>query len=250
MSQTDSIIIKSSELFDIMRATQTHIANLLKRCANLSNNEKDYPLVIMLAIIATEEIGKFAFFGDYQRKLEDISKSQMKKLLDHRFKLKYIIEREREREIALGTMSDNSLILFNKGVEYQKAASLKLNSIKELGFYTNYSKGKIITLDSFFMQNDITKNNLAHFAGVLFELTQYQFHLEILRMQCGDIQGYIYPEKEEVKNNKYFKLIIEFTEKTRTIEYDTSLKKFQSTMLELEELINFMDIKMRNNGIG
>lgn len=246
MTSNDPIVIKHSELFDVMRDTHTHIANLLKRCANLSNNEEDYPLVIMLSIIATEEIGKFAFFGDYRRKMEDIPKSQMKKLLDHRFKLKYMLERERERENLQSNRSENSLRLFNQGAEYQKEVSLKLNAIKELVLYTNYDKGKVITLDLLFMQNEITKNNLAHFAGVLFELTQYLFHLETLRMQCGDIEGFIYPEKEEVKNNKNYERIIEFTEKTRSEEYSSRLKKFQSTMLELEKLVEYMDIKMKN----
>ena len=247
-SSDDSIIIKSSELFDVMKDTHDHIANLLKRCANLSNKEQDYPLVIVLAIIATEEIGKFAFFGDYRRRMKDIPKSRMKKILDHRFKLKYILERERERENLQNNRSENSLSLFNQGAEYQKEVSLKLNTIKELVLYTNYAKGKIITLDSLFMQNDITKNNLAHFAGVLFELTQYLFHLETLRMQCGDIEGYIYPEKEEVKNNKNYKRIAEFAEKTRSDEYSSRLKKFQSTMLELEKLVEYIDIKMKNYG--
>ena len=246
MSIDDPIIIKNSELSEVMKDVHFHIGSLLKRCADLSNNQEDYPLVIVLAIIATEEIGRFAFFGDYRRKLEDIPKSRMKKMLDHRFKLKYILERERERENTLDKMSENSLKLYNKGAEYQKEVSLKLNSIKELVLYSNYSKGKIITLDLLFMQNDTTKNNLAHFAGVLFELTQYQFNLETLRMQCGNIEGYIDPEKEEVQNNENYKRITEFVEKTRSKEYSSRLKKFQSTMLELEKLVDFVDIKMKN----
>ena len=100
MSTDNPIIIKSSDLFEVMKDCHFHIGNLMERCTKLYN-DGDYPLSIMICIIATEEIGKFAFFGDYRRRMEDIPKSRMKKILDHRFKLKYILEREREREETL-----------------------------------------------------------------------------------------------------------------------------------------------------
>ena len=236
------IVIKHKDLEKVMIDCHAHIAKLLEKSTKYFN-EKDYTISTVICIIALEEIGKFEIFGDHQRELKDISKSKMKKLTGHKYKLTQFLEKEKQREISLLKKLGNvkKIKEVNESVEYQKSQFLSLNIIKQLGLYYNYDKGNTVTLETHFMKNSITENNLAHFCMVLHELTDYRFHLAVLRNQCGNIDGVIDINSDCVRKNKNFQRIKEYTDKIKTKKYKTSLQKFQSTLLELEKLVDYLD---------
>ena len=238
----DEIIIKHEDLNKVMNDCHQHIAKLLEKSTKYTN-ERDYPISIAICIIALEEIGKFEIFGDYQRELKDVPKSEMKKLLGHKYKLTQFLENERVREIRILKKEGkiNEINEINKSVEYQKTQFKSLNIVKQLGLYYNYDKGNTITLETHFMKNSITENNLGHFCIVLHELVYFRFNLAVLRSQCGTIDGVIDQNSEHVKRNKNYHHITEYTEKVKTEKYKASLQKFQNTMLELEKLISYLN---------
>ena len=235
------IIIKHKNLKKVLQDCHQHIAKLLEKSTKMVN-EKDYPLSIVICIIALEEIGKYEILGNYQRKLKDVPESEMKKLTGHKYKLTQFLEDEKAREIKLLKMAGNKKEIkkIHESVEYQKEQMIALNKIKQLGMYYNYDKGSTITLESHFMKNSITKNNLGHFSFVLHELTYYRFNLAVLRNQCGNIDGVIDQDSEQVKQNKNYLHIKKYTDKIKTKKYKMSLIQFQNTLLELEKLITYL----------
>lgn len=238
----NQIIIKHKDLPKVLEDCNFHIGKLLQKSTDYFN-KGDYPLSIVICIIAIEEIGKFAVFGEYQRKLKDVPRSEMIKLTKHDYKLTHFLESERLREVNLTKKRNkkNTIKQINKAAEEQKEVFRKLNIVKQLGLYYNYDKGTTITLETQFMKNEITKNNLAHFCLVLHELAAYNHNLESLRMHCGTIDGYIDENSDIVKQNKDYQRVKKFAEKIKTPKYQASLRKFQSTMLELEKLVDYLD---------
>ena len=233
------VIIKHKDLNKVMADCSTHIGKLLEKSTKYFN-EGDYPISTVLCIVALEEIGKLEIFGEHQRELRDVLKPTMKKLTSHKYKLTQFLESERTREInSLKNMKKFKEI--NKSVEYHKSQLLPLNVIKQLGLYYNYDKCNTITLETHFMKNSITKNNLAHFCMVLHELTNYRFDSAVLRSQCGSIDGNIDESSDCVKENKNYQRIQEYTDKIKKKKYEVSLQKFQSTLLELRKLVDYLD---------
>jgi len=236
------IIIKHKDLSKVLEDCHFHIGKLLQKSTDYFN-KGDYPLSIVICIIAIEEIGKFAVFGEYQRNLKDVPRSKMVKLTGHKFKLTHFLESERLRQVSLAKKRNtkNTIKQINESAEEQKEIFRKLNIVKQLGMYYHYDKGRTVTLETQFMKNSITENNLAHFCLVLHELAAYHYNLESLRMHCGTIDGYIDEKSDIVKQNKDYQRVKKFTEKIKTSKYQGSLRKFQSTMLELEKLVDYLD---------
>ena len=235
------IIIKHKNLSKVIQDCHDHIRGLLKTSIFLHNND-DFPLSIVICILAFEEINKIAVLGDYYRKLKDVPRSEIEKLRDHKYKLTQFIELERLREnkrLKQRKSSIEEIKKYNKMAEEQKKMFLTLNGIKQLGMYYDYNKGKTMTLEVHFMKNKITKNNLGHFCLFLHEITSYSANIEALRSLYGTSEGLIDSENPKLKKNKHFIELSKLERKIHDPKYLPSLHKFQSTAFELEKLLEY-----------
>lgn len=236
----NKIIIKHEFLDSVLEECYNHIANLLFR-SKKDFKDEDYIFCVMSTIIALEEIGKYEIFSKYQRELKDVSLREMEKLTNHGYKLTVPLELELKREIKLlKNKNQKEIKEINKTVDYQKFQFKTLNVVKQLAMYYNFDKGQTITLETHFMKNKITKNNLGHFCLVLIELVNYQFNIAVLRKQCGNVEGIIDANSQLVKQNKNFKHVTEYSKRIKTKKYQASLHKFQNTLLELEKLVSYL----------
>jgi AbiV family abortive infection protein len=234
----DKIIIKHKFLNKVLEDCHSHIVKLLQRCKKDFKDE-DYIFCVISAVLALEEIGKYEVFSKYQRELKDIPLREIEKLNSHGYKLTIITELELGRELKL-SKTQKEIKEIRKTVEYQKFQFKTLNIIKQLAMYYNFDKGHSVTLESHFMKNEITKNNLGHFCLVLIELINNNFNMAILRKQCGNIDGIIDVNSEIVKKNPNYKNVLEYTKRIKTKKYKSSLQKFQGTLLELENLVSYL----------
>lgn len=239
--------IKHKDLKIALRGCANQINKLLKTSAK-HNEDKNYSQCIVDCILAFEEITKFEIYAKHQREFKDISKSKTKKLEDHIYKLTVWVEEERLRDIYLlentVNISKNDQINkkneINESAEKQKKLFVKFDKIKQLGMYTDFIKGKTISLDEHFMKTGITKNNLGVFCYYLFRYTNYRWFLETLRTQCGNSMGIIDLNGECVHKNNNYKCIIEYQDFIKSDNGSLGHKKFLMTVSELEHLVSYL----------
>lgn len=239
--------IKHKDLKNALRGCANQINKLLKT-SQKHNENKNYPQCIVDCIFAFEEITKFEIYAKHQREFKDISKSKMKKLEEHAYKLTVWLDEERLRDIFVlentANMSKNDKInkenKINESAEKQKKLFVKFDKIKQLGMYTDFVKGKTISLDEHFMKTGITKNNLEIFCYYLFRYTNYRWFLETLRTQCGNIMGIIDPNGECVHKNNNYKYIIEYQDFIKSDNGSLAYKKFLMTISELKNLVDYL----------
>lgn len=225
-------MIKCSELPVVVEGCHQHILQLQKTCQFLCDNQK-YQESIALAIIAHEEMGRFAIYSHYRRKEEDLPEQIEKNLFRHDFKLTRLIRLDKERcETSVGKLLNSTNTI---DIPYDKLSSSmkKLNVVKQLALYYDY-RSKPITLRNH-AAFGITKKSLGCFCRALLLILELYVEVEVARNRHGDCDGnmsIMEMKKDAHTNEKFNRLVHEFSRNQDVIK--TGLEVF-------EKLIRFMD---------
>ena len=220
-----------SDLTKAEKDCAAHIDNLLKDAEFLYHNHK-FPNSIFLSIIAIEEIGKYATYCDYLRKLIDMPDSIENKLRkSHNFKLQQLIVLDHKRN-QLQSYNPEQIYKSHIDVSVLLKRQKDFNKIKQLCLYYDFKCDKSVNVICHFSRS-ILKNHLGHFSRVLSTLVFYYGNMEFLRQKYGNRDGIIYLNKITTQDPLHIESL-KAVESLSTM--DDSIKRFQNVFVELVSL--------------
>lgn len=230
-----------------------HVRSLLKTAKHLHHNN-DYPNSIFFTIIAFEEFGKLYTYSEYYKKQIGVPRKEIKKLNQHQYKLKKLInyyestitgvseevynKAEETAQLNLG-LEQKSLNHLRKSSAKTKEFFSALDYVKQFILYYDFREGRSLTLS-----HQITKNNIGHLSLFLLEYVMFFINYEYVRFQYDPIFFTIPNESNIVSENPSWKECIKFAELIRSESYQPTIDKAILSVREIKAV--YEELERRN----